>query len=86
MILYKDKLGSHVIVELKKGRIEHEVVGQTLKYIGWVQKNLDKKARGIIIVGEPDDKLQYAMTLLKELIKLKYYKVSFAISGEHPVK
>ncbi len=85
-LLCKDKEGSHVIVEMKKGRIGHEVVGQALKNIGWVQKNLNKKARGIIIVSEPDDKLQYATLPLKDLVKVKYYKVNFAISDKYPVK
>lgn len=85
-LLCKDKEGSHVVVELKKGRIGHEVVGQTLKYVGWVQKNLNTKARGIIIVSEPDDKLHYATLPLKGLVKVKYYKVNFAISDKYPVK
>ena len=85
-LLCKDKEGSHVIIELKKGRIGHEVVGQTLKYIGWVQKNKNKKARGIIIVSEPDDKLHYATLPLKDLVRVKYYKVNFAISDKYPVK
>jgi hypothetical protein len=71
---------------LKKGRIGHEVVGQTLKYIGWVQTNKNKKARGIIIVSEPDDKLRYATLPLKDLVKVTYYKVNFAISDKYPVK
>jgi hypothetical protein len=85
-LLCKDKEGSHVVVELKKGRIGHEVVGQTLKYIGWVQKNMNKKTRGIIIVNEPDDKLHYATLPLKDLVRVKYYRASFAISDEYPVK
>jgi restriction system protein len=85
-LLCKDKDGYHVVMESKKGRIGHEVVGQTLKYIGWVQQNLNKKARGIIIVNEPDDKLRYAALPLKDLVKVKYYKVSFAISDTFPVK
>lgn len=85
-LLCKDKTGVHVVVELKKGKIGHEVVGQALKYIGWVQKNKNKKARGIIIVNEPDDKLHYATLPLKDLVKVKYYKVNFAISDKYPVK
>ncbi len=85
-LLCKDKEGAHVVVELKKGKIGHEVVGQALKYIGWVQKNLNKKARGIIIVSEPDDKLTYATLPLKDLVKVKYYKVNFDISDKYPVK
>jgi hypothetical protein len=85
-LLCKDRNGHHVVIELKKGRIGHEVVGQTLKYMGWVQKNLSKKVRGIIIVNEPDDKLLYAAMPVGDLIKVKYYKVNFAISDKHPVE
>ena len=85
-LLCTDKDGSHVVIELKKGRVGHEVVGQALKYIGWVQKNINKKARGIIIVNEPDDKLMYAALPLKDLVKVKYYKVNFDISDKYPVK
>jgi hypothetical protein len=84
-LLCKDNKGYHVIIELKKGRVGHEVVGQTLKYVGWVQKNLAKKVRGVIIVNEPDDKLLYAVLPLGDLVKVKYYKVSFAISDKHPI-
>jgi RecB family endonuclease NucS len=85
-LLCKDPKHCHVVIELKKGRVGHEVVGQTLKYIGWVQKNLNKKARGIIIVNEPDDKLSYAALPIGDLVKVKYYKVNFQISDKHPVE
>ena len=84
-LLCKDKNGYHVVIELKKGRIGHEVVGQALKYIGWVQKNLNKKTRGIVVVNEPDDKLLYAALPIGDLVKIKYYKVNFAISDKYPV-
>lgn len=78
-LLCKDQKGNHVVVELKKGRKSDEVVGQTLRYLGWVEKNLKSKVRGIIIVNEPDDRLQYALSPLKNLIELKFYKVNFEI-------
>jgi RecB family endonuclease NucS len=31
-LLCRDKSGVHVVIELKKGKIGHEVVGQALKY------------------------------------------------------
>lgn len=78
-LLCKDQKGTHVVVELKKGRKSDEVVGQTLRYLGWVEKNLKSKVRGIIIVNEPDERLQYALSPLKNLIELKFYKVNFEI-------
>src|SRR3989344_4539280 len=78
-LLCKDKKGVHVVIELKKGRESDKVVGQTLRYLGWVEKNFNTKVRGIIIVNEPDERLQYALSPLKDLIELKFYKVNFDI-------
>ncbi len=78
-LLCKDKQGNHVVVELKKGRESDKVVGQTLRYIGWVKENLKTKVRGIIIVNEPDVRLSYAIKPLNGIIELKFYKVNFEI-------
>jgi hypothetical protein len=82
-LLCKDKYGNHVVVELKKGRKSDEVVGQILRYMGWVIKNRKGKVRGIIIVNEVDDRLNYAIIPLKDMIEIKYYKVRFEISNEY---
>jgi predicted RNA-binding protein len=74
-----------VVIELKKGRTSDKVVGQTLRYIGWVEQNLANKGqnvRGIIIAKEPDEKLTYAISPLKDKIRVKYYKVNFKLIGE----
>lgn len=81
-LLCKDKKGSHVVVELKKGRKNDEVVGQTLRYLGWVEKKLGSKARAIVIVNEPDVRLEYALSPLRNLVVLKFYKVSFEIKDK----
>jgi len=81
-LLCKDRRGDHVVVELKKGRKSDEVVGQTLRYLGWVQKKRGTKARGIIIVNEPDERLEYALSPLRNLIEIKFYKVNFEIKDK----
>jgi hypothetical protein len=81
-LLCKDKKGSYVVVELKKGRKSDEVVGQTLRYLGWVEKKFGSKVRGIVIVNEPDLRLEYALSPLRNLIELKFYKVSFEIKDK----
>jgi hypothetical protein len=78
-LLCKDRKGDHVVIELKKGRKSDEVVGQTLRYLGWVQKTMSTKARGVIIVNEPDKRLEYALSPLSSLIELKFYKVNFEL-------
>jgi len=82
-LLCKDKDGYTVVVELKKGRTNDKVVGQTLRYLGWIIENQTKKARAIIIVNEPDEKLNYALKPLEDKITLKYYKVNFEISDKY---
>ncbi len=81
-LLCKDRKGDHVVVELKRGRTNDEVVGQTLRYLGWVQKKMSTKARGIIIVNEPDERLGYALNPLTSLIELKFYKVNFELRNK----
>ena len=79
-ILAKERHGSSfVVIELKKGQESDKVVGQTLRYMGWVQDNLCKEGeivRGLIICGEKDDKLDYALKVTPN-IKLKLYKLDF---------
>jgi len=82
-LLFKDKDDNYVVVELKRKKTGDSVVGQILRYIGWVQENLGDNVRGIIVVGEPYDKLDYALRPLKHLIQLKYYRVKFEISDTY---
>lgn len=79
------KTGDFVVIELKRGRESDKVVGQILRYIGWVKKNLAKdgqKVYGIIITfeGDPDARLKYSLETIKEFVQLKFYKISIAIS------
>ncbi len=81
-ILAKDKKGNFFVFELKKGRKNDEVIGQVLRYIGWVRKNLaknDEEVHGIIIVRERDPKLEYAVEEVKDKVKVKLYKISFKL-------
>jgi len=78
------KSGDYVVIELKKGKESDKVVGQALRYIGWVKKNLakEKKVNGIIITfeGDPDVRLTYALEPIREFVQLKFYKFSIKIS------
>jgi restriction system protein len=83
-LLCKDRNGnSVVVVELKKGRKGDEVVGQILRYIGWMMNNLKTDVRGVIVVNETDDRLDYAVVPLKKIIGVKYYRVKFEISDKY---
>lgn len=81
-ILAQDRKGNFVIIELKKGRKTDAVVGQVLRYMGWVRKNLAKKeqdVRGLIIVGEKDAKLEYSISEVSDKVSLKVYKINFSL-------
>lgn len=79
---FEQDTNSFVVIELKKGRESDKVVGQALRYIGWVGEELCKngqKVRGIIICREPDDRLYYAVKATRNL-ELKYYHINFKLS------
>ena len=81
-LVCKDKRGNYVVVETKKAGESDKVVGQILRYVGGLRKE-GKKARGIIIVNEPDEKLDFAIEAVKDFIKLKYYKVRFDLADSY---
>ena len=73
----------YVIIELKKGRESDQVVGQTLRYIGWVNENLCKEnegVEGLIICKEVDEKLRFAISPVRDMIKVKLYKMDFRLT------
>lgn len=72
---------SFVVIELKKGRPSDQVVGQVLRYMGWVKQNLCTNGQGIkglVICRDPDPKLSYALTMVNN-VDVRYYSVSFAL-------
>ncbi len=81
-IVCKDKRGNYVVIETKKVGDSDKVIGQILRYVGGLRKE-GKKVRGIIVVNEPDEKLDFAIEAVKDFITLKYYKVRFEIAGSY---
>ncbi len=84
-ILARTRTGdSFVVIELKKGRPSDQVVGQVLRYMGWVKKNLCTNGqtvtvKGLIICREPDPKLSYALAMTSN-VDVKYYSVTFKLN------
>lgn len=78
-ILCRDKNGNLVVIELKRGTGSYKVVGQIQKYMAWVSENLakDRQVRGIIVVKEFDQELEYA-------IKGSKFPIEIKIFGEEP--
>ena len=85
-VLAKERgTGSFVVIELKKGRESDVVVGQTLRYMGWVQENLCQQGedvKGLIICKAQDERLRYALQALPGNIRVKFYTVSFRLSDQ----
>ncbi|MGV9206304.1 MAG: endonuclease NucS domain-containing protein [Promethearchaeia archaeon] len=76
--------GDYVVIELKKGDPADKVVGQTLRYMGWVKENLvendNKDVRGLIILKNMNDRLKYALNNIRN-IDVYEYKVDFKIQS-----
>ncbi|MBM2803994.1 MAG: uncharacterized protein HW419_1887 [Deltaproteobacteria bacterium] len=79
---------SLVVIELKKGRESDKVVGQVLRYMGWIAENLceeGQSVKGIIICREQDSRLSYALKMTTN-IAVKYYRVNFQLLDEYPIR
>lgn len=72
--------GSFTVIELKVSRGYDRVIGQLLRYMGWVEKNLanGKGVRGIIVANEITPDLILATTNLPS-VKLFEYELSFSV-------
>lgn len=79
-ILCTDKnTGDFVAIELKKGRSSDSVVGQLLRYMGYIQHEMadeGQDVRGLIILREPDDRLRYALSRVND-VEVFSYEVTF---------
>jgi restriction system protein len=70
-----------LVVELKKGRASDVVVGQILRYMGYVQEELAEKeqsVKGIIIALEDDQRIRRALTMTPA-VEFYRYQVSFKL-------
>jgi restriction system protein len=78
LAISKDKK-SILVVELKRGRASDIVVGQILRYMGYVQEELaetDQTVRGVIIALEDDTNIKRAL-LMCPSIEFYRYEVKF---------
>ena len=79
-ILAIDRKGRFVVIELKVSRGYDRAIGQILRYIGWVEQNLEtwKPARGIIVAKEITSDLKLACSRIPD-VKLIEYEISFSL-------
>ena len=70
-----------LVVELKKGRASDAVVGQTLRYMGYVQDELaedGQSVHGAIIAHEDDQRIRRALSMTPNIVFYRY-QVSFKL-------
>jgi len=70
-----------LVVELKKGRAADAVVGQVLRYMGYVKEELaeaDQTVLGVIIARDDDTRLQRALSMVPTVSFYRYH-VSFQL-------
>ena len=70
-----------LVIELKKGRASDAVVGQALRYMGYVKDELaepGQEVRGLVIALEDDQRLRRALSMVPS-IDFKRYAVSFQL-------
>jgi Endonuclease NucS len=80
--------GDWAVIELKKGRSDDAVVGQILRYMGWIRKHKARegeKVIGIIITSAPSEKIKYAI-YASPGIEFFNYKVSFDLVAVEKVQ
>jgi len=80
-ILAKDKQsGGYVVIELKKDQTSDDTVGQVARYMGWVKESKKTdKVSGVIIAGQYDQKLDYALKAVPN-VEVFLYEVDFRLS------
>ena len=80
-LLCKDTEGNLVVIELKRDSSSDQVVGQLLRYMGYVKENhlgKGKIVRGIIVAHDADERLRLALQAIPN-VELKLYKVDVTI-------
>jgi hypothetical protein len=73
-LLAEDGEGGLVVIELKVSRGYDRVVGQLLRYMAWVKRNLadGKRVRGFIVASELTDDLRLAASLVPDVSLFQY--------------
>lgn len=80
LAIKKDK-SELLVVELKKGRASDAVVGQVLRYMGFVAQDLaeaNQTVRGVIIAQEDDSRIRRALVVTPN-VSFYRYQVSFKL-------
>lgn len=81
-ILALDKDDNFVIIELKVSRGYDRVIGQILRYMSWIERNLSegKSVRGIIVASNISEDLILATSRIQD-VKLFEYEISLQLKA-----
>jgi restriction system protein len=80
LVISKDK-NEYLVIELKKGRASDVVVGQILRYMGFVKNELavnGESVRGIIIALDDDLRLRNAISMI-DTVEFYRYEINFKL-------
>jgi len=72
-----------LVIELKREKSSDAVVGQVLRYMGWVQKHLiedGEAVEGLVVATEGDPQLHYALEVVPS-VTFKSYEVEFRLKN-----
>ncbi|WP_109313557.1 endonuclease NucS domain-containing protein [Ruegeria sp. AU67] len=72
-----------LVIELKREKSSDAVVGQVLRYMGWVQKHLVETGEtvgGLVVATEGDSQLHYALEVMPS-VSFKSYEVEFRLKN-----
>lgn len=81
----RDKDGNLLVIELKKGRASDRVIGQLMRYIGFVKQNLldhpKQVVRGVIVSRSVDKKLEMSVAGIgSDNISVRTFNASVTIN------
>ena len=73
--------GAYYVIELKLGRGADAAVGQLLRYIAAVRKQMahDKPVYGVLVASSVTDKLRYAVSELRDRIFVMQYELKVSL-------
>ncbi|GGF60392.1 hypothetical protein GCM10011402_10500 [Paracoccus acridae] len=72
-----------LVIELKREKSSDAVVGQVLRYMGWVQRHLvenGETVEGLVVATEGDPQLHYALDVVPA-VSFKSYEVEFRLKA-----
>jgi hypothetical protein len=75
-LLCRDANGAYVVIEIKKAQGTDQVLGQILRYMGWMTEDKGTDVRGIIIVQNKDRRLSVAIKAATN-VQIKEFRMVF---------